>query len=177
MTTEITTVCSGNMLADNTGLPVGGDCKITVASDLVVWTKHMTLASLGITNNSPNCSGASPSVDTIFPSNKKLVDVSINGVTDADGDSITITITGITQDEPTSSLKGKDLTPDGVIVGDTVQLRAQKDQQGNGRVYEISFEADDGKGGTCTDSVNVVVPKNKKTSAVDDRQGYDSTLS
>jgi hypothetical protein len=179
VTTEITTVCSGNTLADNTGLPVGGDCKITIASDLVVWTKHMTLASLGvpITNNPPDCSASLPSVDTIFPSNKKLVDVSITGVIDSDGDDISIMITGITQDETTNGLKGKDKSPDGFGVGtDTAQIRAQKDPKGNGRVYEISFDADDGNGGTCNDSVKVVVPKNKKTDPVDDGQSFDSTL-
>jgi hypothetical protein len=35
---------------------------------------------------------------------------------------------------------------------------------------------DYGNGGTCTDSVNVVVPKNKKSDPVDDGQNFDSTI-
>ena len=54
--------------------------------------------------------------------------------------------TRITRDETTDGMKGNDLFPDGFGVGtDTAQVRAQKDSQGNGRVYEISFEADDGQ--------------------------------
>jgi len=109
--------------------------------------------------------------------NKKMIDISILGVTDADNDPITITIDGITQDEPTSSLKGKDQFPDGVGIGtDTAQVRAQRDNAGDGRVYEISFTADDGNGGSCSSSVNVSVPLNKKTPAVDSGQSFDSTL-
>ena len=75
------------------------------------------------------------------------------------------------------SYQGNDKSPDGFGVGiDSAQIRAQKDPQWNGRVYEISFEADDDNGGTCTDSVNVVVPKNKKTDPVDDGQNFDSTI-
>jgi len=48
VTTEITTICSGNTLADNIGLPEGGHCKITVEDHLAAWIKHLTLASLGV---------------------------------------------------------------------------------------------------------------------------------
>ncbi|MBI3640596.1 MAG: hypothetical protein HY223_09860, partial [Thaumarchaeota archaeon] len=40
--TEITTTCHDNTQSTNDGLPAGGNCKINVGSDLVVWTKHFT---------------------------------------------------------------------------------------------------------------------------------------
>ena len=47
---------------------------------------------------------------------------------------------------------------------------------GNGRVYEISFVASDGKGGTCPASVTVCVPhdQGKGSACVDDGQLYDA---
>ncbi len=55
-------------------------------------------------------------------------------------------------------------------------MRAERAGSGNGRVYVISFRAEDGQGGTCTGSVKVTVPHDKgKGEAVDDGQGYDST--
>ena len=40
--TEITATCGDDTQATNDGLPAGGNCKIIVGSDLVVWTKHFT---------------------------------------------------------------------------------------------------------------------------------------
>jgi hypothetical protein len=103
--------------------------------------------------------------------------VHVIGVTDPDGDPVTITITGIFQDERTGSN-----APDGIGVGtDTAQLRAERDSRGDGRVYHISFSASDGKGGMCQSSdVRIgVVPHDQGGTDVLDQidQGplYDST--
>ncbi|MDE2079223.1 MAG: right-handed parallel beta-helix repeat-containing protein [Patescibacteria group bacterium] len=40
--TEITATCSADSQAAGDALAAGGDCKIAVGSDLVVWTKHFT---------------------------------------------------------------------------------------------------------------------------------------
>ena len=40
--TTITTVCSADSQAVGDALPLEGDCKIDIGSDLVVWTKHFT---------------------------------------------------------------------------------------------------------------------------------------
>ena len=37
--------------------------------------------------------------------------------------------------------------PDAVIQDGAVSVRAERSGKGNGRVYQISFNADDGKGG------------------------------
>jgi hypothetical protein len=64
-----------------------------------------------------------------------------------------------------------------VVQGAGVLIRAERDGGGNGRVYRVSFSADDGQGGTCTGTVEVGVPKSMKpgNAPVDDGQSYDST--
>jgi len=94
---------------------------------------------------------------------------------------VTITVTGITSDEATASDKGSGgakHAPDAEGVGtDTPTVRAESSGTGNGRVYEISFDADDGMGGTCSGAVKVYVPHDQGTgdAPVDDGQNYDAT--
>lgn len=40
--TEITTACTDDTQVTGDALPVGGDCKIDVGPDLVIWTRHFT---------------------------------------------------------------------------------------------------------------------------------------
>jgi hypothetical protein len=130
-------------------------------------------------NEPPDCSGAYPSVETIWSPNHKFVAVDVLGVTDPDGDPVTITIDSIYQDEPVDSTGDGSFVPDGQGVGDAMAyVRAERDGSGNGRVYHIGFTADDGKGGTCSDTVMVGVPKSqgKKGAPVDDGKLYDSTV-
>ncbi len=132
----------------------------------------------GPSNEAPDCSSAAPSSATLWPPNHKFHSVSVNGVTDADGDAVTITIDGITQDEPVNGKGDGNTSPDGAGVGtDTAEVRAERSGKGDGRVYEISFTADDGNGGTCEGSVNVGVPHDKKDTPTDSGQDYDSTAS
>jgi hypothetical protein len=132
----------------------------------------------GIDVPAPDCSSAAPSSATLWPPNHKFHSVSVNGVTDADGDAVTITIDGITQDEPVNGKGDGNTSPDGAGVGtDTAEVRAERSGKGDGRVYEISFTADDGNGGTCEGSVNVGVPHDKKDTPTDSGQDYDSTAS
>ncbi len=108
--------------------------------------------------------------------------VGVVGVTDPDGDSVTITITGITSDEATATeygAGGATHAPDGTGVGtDTASLRSERSGLGNGPVYVLHFEADDGNGGTCEGTVPVQVPHHldhKICDAIDDGQNYDAT--
>jgi len=107
----------------------------------------------------------------------KTAEILVNGITDVDGDPISVKIDAITQDEPTSG-KGKgDKSPDGFGVGtDSAIIRAERSGSGDGRVYEISFTADDGNGGMCSSSVFVAVPHDNKKDPIDSGQLFDSTL-
>ena len=129
-------------------------------------------------NQPPDCSQAFPGIASLWPPDHKTVKTGIVGVTDPDGDDIALQITGITQDEPVNGLGDGDTSPDGFGVGlSKAELRAERSGTGNGRLYEVHFAADDGKGGQCTGSVNVSVPRDKgiNNAAINDGQEYDST--
>jgi hypothetical protein len=171
-----------------------------------VWAyvSHFTL--YGITgrvlfNQPPDVSGAYPSKKYLWPPNHNFVNVTIEGVTDPDGDPVTITILNITSDEPTASTHwfcehhhyhwhhhcrhryanhSAYYAPDAYGIGtDTAHLRAERLGNGNGRVYEITFVASDGRGGETVGSVKVYVPHDRHECTwycVDDGQNYDATV-
>jgi hypothetical protein len=112
---------------------------------------------------------ATPS--TLWPTNHKLVNVGLAGATDPDGDQVTLTITGVTQDEPTGRKPDVVLGP----ASNEVSLRATHSGHGDGRVYRIAFKATDGRGGECSGTATVGVPRRKNRPAVDSAPpGYRS---
>lgn len=129
------------------------------------------------TNAPPACELAQPSVSELWPPNHKMHSIGIVGVTDPENADVQITILQVTQDEPVEGLGDGDTAPDAVIQGNTALIRAERAGGGNGRVYVIHFQADDGVGGLCTGSVRVYVPHSKGKNAlpcVDDGQLYSS---
>jgi len=105
------------------------------------------------------------------------VPISVVGVTDADNDPVRIAVTAVTQDEPVNGIDDGNTSPDALIRGDTVELRAERSDAGNGRVYQVHFTGDDGRGGVCTGRITVGVPYNPASEipVPDDGQLYDST--
>lgn len=124
-----------------------------------------------------DCHGATPSQLQLWPPNHKLVPITIRGVVN-NGNPVVIVITGITQDEPLDHDDDGDTTPDAFGVGtSTAHLRAERQGNGNGRVYEITFRATSGLE-SCVGSVTVCVPKSqgkKWSDCSDDGQQHDST--
>ncbi len=119
----------------------------------------------------PDCSHVTATPDTVWPPNHKLVPVSLSRATDPDGDQTTLTITGVTQDEPTGG------SADAVLgaASNDVSLRAERDGSGDGRIYRIAFKATDGRGGECSGTASVGVPHNHGSVAVDSAPpSYDS---
>jgi len=166
------------ILADDA--TTSGGVFITTAAD-GTGTADAILAIIetcGTANEEPDCSAAAPSVATLWPPNHKMQSVTIEGVTDADGDEVTVTITGIFQDEPTNGLGDGDKSPDGAGVGTgTAEVRSERSGTGDGRVYHIMFSADDGAGGSCTGEVLVTVPHDQSgAAAVDQGALFDSTV-
>jgi uncharacterized repeat protein (TIGR01451 family) len=131
-------------------------------------------------NAAPVCTAAVASVSDLLATatHSMSVPISILGVTDADGDSTTITIDSIFQDEPVSDVP--QFSPDAVGIGGAVasvrQERAGTRQApGDGRVYYIGFTARDGKGGSCTGGVTVGVRFNVTIPASGGGKLFDST--
>lgn len=129
-------------------------------------------------NASPVCSAAQAVPSALWPPNHKFVPIVVMGVTDPDGDSVTVTVTSVTQDEPVNSMFDGNTSPDAVIQAGAASVRAERSGESNGRVYQISFTAQDGKGGSCTGAVSVGVPhsQGEGVTAIDNGQLYDSTI-
>ena len=135
-------------------------------------------------NEPPDCSNAAASSDTLWPPNHKMVSINVVGVTDPDGDPITITIDSIFQDEPVDTTGDGKFSPDGKGVGtDTAQVRAErtgnKKVPGNGRVYHIGYTATDDEGAACPPGQLVLVgvphDQGKGKTPIDDGPLFDST--
>lgn len=133
-----------------------------------------------LANRAPDCSAAQASPGLIWPPNHQFVPVTVAGVVDPDGDDITVTITGIWQDEPVNTVGDGSSGPDGRGVGtSTAYVRAErsgtKKVPGNGRVYHIGFSASDPYGYSCEGVVLAGVPHDQNRLPVDDGALYDST--
>ncbi len=147
---------------------------------------NVATVTVEVINQAPDCSAAGPSIAAIWPPNHKFVSVQVLGVTDPDGDVVTITITAIAQDEPTDTLGDGSATPDGAGVGtSTAQVRAEragtKQVPGDGRVYHIFYVATDDDLNnplSCSGEVIVGVPHDQggQSVPVDGGALYDSTI-
>lgn len=131
-------------------------------------------------NDPPSCDLAYPSNDSLWPPNHKMKEIDIEGIMDDDSiyNTITLEITGVTQDEPVNGQGDGDSNPDAVIQegesADSILLRAERAGNGNGRAYTIHFNANDGFE-SCSGMVTVGIPQNRKDTVIDDGQLYDST--
>jgi hypothetical protein len=142
--------------------PYGGTSSAFVTVTIINW------------NTPPDVTNARADVPVLWPPDHKMILVHILGVTDAQNNA-TITITKVTQDEPTNGLGDGDTPIDAVINGDSVLLRAERSGKGDGRVYKVYFTAADVEG-SVSGFVTVVVPKSKKTDvAIDSGGAFDST--
>ena len=136
-------------------------------------------------NDPPSCHLPSSSVAELWPPNHKMKQITVDNVMDNNDayGNVTLTITSITQDELTNGLGDGDTAPDGVIqsgaamngMADAVMLRSERSGLEDGRVYTINFTADDGFE-SCTGSVSIGVPHDRKSTPVDSGQSHDSTM-
>jgi len=150
---------------------------LTVVDDSDTSDSDGAVAVIG-DNQPPVCLQAIPSIERIWPPNHKFVPVTVQGVTDPDGDPVSIRIDSIFQDEPVDDRGDGASSPDGEGVGTaTANVRAERSgSSGNGRAYHIGYTADDGQGGSCSGHVVVGVPHSRKAVVVDDGATFDSTM-
>jgi hypothetical protein len=125
-------------------------------------------------NDAPVCSTAT-ATSYVWPPNHKMVPINAAmSATDVDGETPTISITSIKQDEPTNGLGDGDVSPDATL--SPAQVRAERSGTGDGRVYVVILTATDGSGGSCNGTVQVIVPHSMKKpiTAVNSGATYDS---
>jgi hypothetical protein len=155
--------------------------KLTVSDNDSVNAKSSTsLVTIRNTdsNSPPTCDLAFASKSTLWPPNHKMTTVNIGGVNDQDLEYniVTISITGVTQDEPVDGTGDGDTSPDAIVSDQANSILIRNERAGNsdGRVYSIQFTASDGLE-SCDGAVTVAVPKNRKSTVVDSGQSYIST--
>jgi uncharacterized repeat protein (TIGR01451 family) len=128
------------------------------------------------TNRPPQCGNAQPTVARLWPPDHRLVAVGITGITDPDGETPTVRVLAVRQDEPVDGSGDGDTSPDALLPGGAqALLRAERRGNGDGRVYSLKVEAADRAGARCSTVVRVCVPHDAADAGCGD-QGprYDS---
>jgi hypothetical protein len=115
---------------------------------------HNALVHFVPANKPPDCAGAFAAPRKLWPPNHRLRLVTVGGVTDPDGDTVSVVVTGVSQNE--TGKKPPDWQPG--PRPDQVWLRAERAGKGSGRVYTVALRATDAGGASCTGSVTVRVP-------------------
>jgi len=173
------------------------DASPTITSDeLAIYPLGSTVVTFTATDdagNSASCTTTVTVIDTtpseITPSDEQIVlwppnhkyhtveiadcVISVTDICDAGLDIDDIVITSVSSDEP-ENVKGEGdgNTMDDIVIVDSqiVELRAERQGGGNGRVYTINFGVTDASGNTETGSCKVTVPHDQGSgsTAIDD---------
>jgi predicted extracellular nuclease len=112
----------------------------------------------------PTFDEVSVTPDMLWPPNHKYIDVVATVVVSDNFDpDPTITLVSVESDEADFGLDDEDLPNDIVIVDDyTFQLRAERWDEGDGRVYTITYQVTDACGNTSMATVTVTVPHDQR---------------
>jgi hypothetical protein len=135
-------------------------------------------------NLPPDCSGVQANPSTFSRATRRLATVALTGASDPNGDAFSFYIDGVSQDEPVSG-SGDSTFPDAALTSEgadsnQVEVRAERNKRGNGRVYRIAFTVSDDHGASCSGSAadtnaKVSVPLRRGRTTVDDAPpSYDS---
>jgi hypothetical protein len=102
------------------------------------------------------------SPDTLWPPNHRFVTVtrSISATDNLTGP-VKISAPVVTSNEPQRGLGHGDKAPDWVVSGNTLLLRAERADDGAGRVYTVTYKLTDRAGNSSQASATVTVPLNQ----------------
>jgi hypothetical protein len=134
--------------------------------------------TINMVNAAPDCDGSYLWPDRIWPLDKSEKHITVNGIVDPDGDPTIITFLSIFQDEVVGVGPS---SPDGDFNGARAWIRAERDGNGDGRVYHIEFVASDGND-SCTKTLRLATVAHDQSiddidiDAIDGRPLYDSTV-
>jgi hypothetical protein len=119
----------------------GGTGGLTAVQDILTWT---------LKNPPPTISNVSVSPSTLWPPNQKLVDVTVS-YGSSDPCSAPICKLSVTSNEP------GDGTEAVVVDAHHVQLKADRNGNGDGRIYTITITCTDAAGNVASSTVTVTV--------------------
>jgi hypothetical protein len=159
-------------------LPLG---EYLVALRALYGSERVTLAVTGIQvleppNEPPDCSGAAFSQTRLWPPNHTFETISVSGITDPDGDPITVAVTDVSQDEAVGAPGSGNTCPDALIESGGVRVRSEREGDGDGRVYRIRVRGTDPSGESCSQELTLCVPhSNSSSGCVESLQTHDST--
>jgi PKD repeat protein/flagellar hook assembly protein FlgD len=126
-----------------------------------------------VLNRAPDCSRATATPNRLWPANHELVSIEFAGITDPDGEEVAVTTRCIVQDEPLNATADGNTWLDGAgLDSDRPQVRAESAGNRDGRVYHVVFHAADSAGAACSGQVQVSVPHDEESPAVDSGSRY-----
>ncbi|MEJ2595346.1 MAG: T9SS type A sorting domain-containing protein [bacterium] len=175
---------TGNMLG------TGSDISVTPSTTTTYYARREGVcnntedAILTITvgdNTAPELTVISDPI-TLWPPDHNYVTINMEQLFESVSDNCSslsindVYIVSASSDEPEDGDNDGATLNDIVVIGEncnSVQLRAERDGEGNGRVYTIHLAVDDGNGNTGTAEAYVHVPVNKNGSAIDDGVTYE----
>jgi hypothetical protein len=185
-TASATDSCVGSVSVTRTGVPSGnifpaGTTTITYsATDASGNTGTATQTVTVIDNTAPTIT-LNSYAPSMWPPNHKYetfqVTQFVTGASDNCDSGVglsSVVIEKVTSDEAENSGGDGNTLNDIVIAANckSVQLRAERDGGGNGRVYTITFRVRDASGNTTRATRKVVVPHNNGSTAVDSGVQY-----
>jgi alpha-tubulin suppressor-like RCC1 family protein len=143
--------------------PIGTTPVACTAKDLAGNSSARSFTVTVGDNIPPVINTTTASVASLSPPNHQMVPLTI-AVTATDNLAAPVcSITGVTSNEPQNGLGDGDTPNDWLITGPlTLQLRAERAGNGNGRIYTIAVRCADAAGNAATSSTTVAVPKGKK---------------
>ena len=151
---------TGRFIEVRMTLKANGDGDSPVLSDV----------RIEVANRPPNCSAAAVDVRRLWPPNHKMHKITVSGVTDPDpGDTVTLAVVGVTQDEPVNGLGDGDTSPDAQLTSPpskSVSVRAERAGGRDGRVYRLEVTATDSFGAMCNAVLTVGVPHDQGKGSV-----------
>ena len=155
------TITRSNVPAGNFFL-VGQTIITYTAKDQAGNTATATQRVTIIDNTPPVISGVSVNKPSLWPSDHKLVDLTVNySATDNCGS--VASVLRVTSNEPINGLGDGDTAPDWVVLdAHHVRLRAERSGRGNGRVYTITITSTDSAGNSSSTQVSVRVPHDQR---------------
>jgi hypothetical protein len=147
---------------------VPGDYAVTYVATDLAGNQTMVARTVTVADTDPPALSIELSSTTLWPPNHKSVPISAGvEVSDTCDPSPIMWLMSVTSNEPDNGRGDGDTTGDVVIVDDFhFELRAERSGWGDGRVYTVTYTAEDSSGNTTTSEATVTVPPDQRNKSV-----------